>query len=86
MLEKTLEEIQSNLDYCVRNRDNSNIQYAECLRKHGYQFTYACGSGGDTDHYYYAVHYSYYQEFKNNGVANIPDWAIRSIPYEVYIK
>jgi hypothetical protein len=60
-----------------------HLQYAESLKNLGYVFL-SRDIMGQT--WYFAVHCNYETDFRQGSYDLIPDWAIRSVPYEVYTK
>lgn len=80
---ENIEEIQKNLDFCVWSIDNAYCQYAEYLKKYNYTFI---TREIKNEIYYFAVHHSYREEFRWRESHLIPDWAIKQIPRDVFLK
>jgi hypothetical protein len=75
--------IQEELDSCANNIERSYRQYVECLKKNGFIFL---TEGIRNETYYFAVHHSYHEEFKGKETNLIPDWAIKQIPRDVFLR
>jgi hypothetical protein len=78
--------IQETLKKCDWWLEGSYLLYAQSLKELGYRFLTKDFRGQTL---YYAVHPDYESYFKQEVTPYfymMPDWAIRSIPYEVYIK